>query len=86
MKSLENKESYCVSKKQINGQTEKKLWVSANSCQRDPYKMWVSDGILSDRLENAVGKGQHGAYQHFLLFPQRFKKPSSSGCLLRIVC
>ena len=32
---------------------------------------------LLDRVENAKGKGENAAYQHFLLFPQCFPKPSS---------
>ena len=34
---------------------------------------------LYDRAENFVGKGENAGYQHFLLFPQRFQKDSSSG-------
>ena len=37
-------------------------------------KMTIS---LSDRVENTVGKGENAGYQHFLLFPQCFTKPSS---------
>ena len=36
---------------------------------------------LSDRVENIVGKGENAGYQHFLLFPQSFQKPSLSGSL-----
>ena len=32
---------------------------------------------LFDRIENTVGKGENAGYQHFLLFPQCFPKPSS---------
>ena len=32
---------------------------------------------LFDRVENTVGKGENAGYQHFLLFPQCFQKPSS---------
>ena len=32
---------------------------------------------LFDRAENTVGKGENAGYQHFLLFPQCFPKPSS---------
>ena len=35
----------------------------------------------SERLENIVGKGENAGYQHFLLFPQCFQKPSLSGSL-----
>ena len=31
------------------------------------------------RVDNIVGKGDNGGYQHFLLFPQCFQKPSSTG-------
>ena len=36
---------------------------------------------LFDRVENTVGKGENAGYQHFLLFPQCFPKPSSLGSL-----
>ena len=34
-----------------------------------------------DRVENIVGKGENAGYQHFILFPQCFSKPSFSGLL-----
>ena len=37
-------------------------------------KMTIS---IFDRVENTVGKGENAGHQHFLLFPQRFPKPSS---------
>ena len=37
--------------------------------------------LLYNRVENAVGKGGNTDYQHFLLFPQCFPKPSSLGLL-----
>ena len=41
---------------------------------------------VSDWVENIVGKGQNGGYQHFLLFPQCFQKASFGGSLkIRIV-
>ena len=33
------------------------------------------------RVENFVGKGENADYQHFLLFPQCFQKPSIPGLL-----
>ena len=36
---------------------------------------------LSERVENIVEKGENAGYQHFLLFPQCFQKPSFSGSL-----
>ena len=32
---------------------------------------------LCERVENTVGKGKNAGYQHFLLFPLCFPKPSS---------
>ena len=37
--------------------------------------------FVSRRVENIVGKGENAGYQHFLLFPQCFPKPSSLGSL-----
>ena len=36
---------------------------------------------LLDRVENTVGRGENAGYQHFLLFPQYFPKPSPLGLL-----
>ena len=41
-------------------------------------KMMIS---LLDRVENSVGKGENAGYQHFLLFPQCFPKPTCLGSL-----
>ena len=41
-------------------------------------KMMIS---VFDKVENSVGKGENAGYQHFLLFPQCFPKPSSLGLL-----
>ena len=41
-------------------------------------KMTIS---LCGRLGNTVGKEENAGYQHFLLFPQCFPKPSSLGSL-----
>ena len=32
---------------------------------------------LYDTVENIVGEGENAGYQHFLLFPQFYHKPSS---------
>ena len=37
--------------------------------------------FLFDRAENTVEKGENADYQHFLLFPQCFPKPTSLGSL-----
>ena len=34
---------------------------------------------LCDRAENTVGKGENAGYQHFLLLPQCFPRPSLKG-------
>ena len=41
-------------------------------------KMTIS---LYDRVENTGGKGENAGYQHFLLSPQGFLKPSFLGWL-----
>ena len=33
------------------------------------------------KVDNIVEKGENAGYQHFLLFPQCFQKPSSSWSL-----
>ena len=38
--------------------------------------------LLQDRVGNILGKGENATHQHFLLFPQCFRKPSSSGSSL----
>ena len=40
----------------------------------DVVKMMIS---LLDSVENTLGKRENAGYQHFLLFPQCFPKPSS---------
>ena len=37
--------------------------------------------LVLGRVENIVGKGENAGYQHFLLFPQCFQKPSHSVSL-----
>ena len=44
-------------------------------------KMTIVTISLCDRVENTVGKEENVDYQHFLLFPQCFPKPSSLGSL-----
>ena len=36
---------------------------------------------VCNRVENIVGKGENAGYQHFLLFPQCFRKSTISGSL-----
>ena len=44
----------------------------------DVVKIKIS---LLDSVENTLGKGENAGYQHFLLFLQRFPKPSFFGSL-----
>ena len=37
-------------------------------------------------VESIAGKGENAGYQHFLLFPQCFQKPSVSGSLKLGLC
>ena len=41
----------------------------------------IANMVISffDRVENTVEKEENAVYQHFLLFPQCFLKPSSLG-------
>ena len=41
--------------------------------------------FLSDTAENSVRKGENAGYQHFLLFPQCFPKPSLKPLKVGIV-
>ena len=43
-------------------------------------KAFGDDQLNVDRAENTV-KGENAGFQHFLLFPQCFPKPSSLGSL-----
>ena len=42
--------------------------------------------IVSGRIENILGEGENAGYQHFLLFPQCFQKPSSVGLFKDGLC
>ena len=56
-----------------------KFWTGPNSKQLQTTKLDVAKMTISlfDREENTVGKGENAGYQHFLLFPHCFPKPSS---------
>ena len=45
--------------------------------------MNLTENLKSDlwRVENIVGKGENTSYQHFVLFPQCFKKAPLLGLL-----
>ena len=40
----------------------------------DNFEVDENSGKFSERVENAVGKGEIARYEQFLLFPQRFQK------------
>ena len=78
--------------KENNGKTHKcsSTWKEFNSLTNDKIldmnelKAFADDKLNVDkmtislygRVENTVGKGGNAGYQHFLLFPQCFPKPS----------
>ena len=52
-------------------------WSNLKAFADDKIDVVKMTSSLHDRVENAVGKGENAGYQHFLLFPQCFPKPSS---------
>ena len=42
--------------------------------------------LFFERVENIVGKGENAGYQHFLLFPQRFRNASFSAFIKTMDC
>ena len=47
-----------------------------NALVDDNFNLGPRKEFVSDRLENIAGKGENAGYQHFLLFPLCFQKPS----------
>ena len=64
---------YCNSLPNVNMLDLSKLKAFADD-KLKIIKMMIS---LFDRVENTLGKGETASYQHSLLFPQCFPKPSS---------
>ena len=54
-------------------------WSKLKASADDKIIVIQKSKILLGRLENIVEKAENAGYQHFLLFPQCFQKPSSSG-------
>ena len=58
-----------------------------NSLPNDKISDWSKINVtekvkfLLERVENSVGKGENAGYQHFLLFPQCFRKDFYTGSL-----
>ena len=49
------------------------------ACANDKINVTQVMKFVTYRIENIVGKGEYAGYQHFLLFPQCFQKPSNPG-------
>ena len=74
--------------KRLNTLPNDKILGMTKSKEFADNKLKVAGMMISllDWVENTVGKGEVAGYQHFLLFPQCFLKPSSLGLLkVRIV-
>ena len=54
-------------------------WSKLKALADDKLKVAKMMIVLFNRAEYTVGKGENAGYQHFLLFPQCFPKPSSLG-------
>ena len=48
-------------------------------CADDKINVSQEIKFVVYKIQNIVGKGENAGYQHFLLFPQCFKKASSTG-------
>ena len=69
--------------KEDNPLPKDKIWDVTKSKAFADDKLNVDEMTISlfDREENSVGKGENAGYQHFLLFPRCFSKPTSLGSL-----
>ena len=56
-------------------------WSKLKAFADDKMNRIKKSRLVSGRVENIVGKGENAGYQHFLLFPQCFQKPSHLGSL-----
>ena len=54
-------------------------WTKMKAFADDNINVIKNLKLLRGRVENILGKGENTGYQHFLLFPKCFQKPSSSG-------
>ena len=61
-------------------------WSKLKAFADDKIKVAEMRSSLSDRKENLLGKKENSGFQHFLLFPQCFQKPSFQGCLQSGLC
>ena len=51
-------------------------WFELKASADNNLKVVKMMNYVLDRVENIVEKGENAGYQHFLLFPQCFQKPS----------
>ena len=72
-----------IEKKLLNSLPNNKILDETKLSAHADDKLNVAKMMISlfDGVENTVGKGENAGYQHFLLFPQCFPKPSSLGLL-----
>ena len=67
----------------INSLPNKKIldWSKLKAFADDKINLNEISKIVLGRVENIVGKGENAGYQHFLLFPQYFRKVSFQGSI-----
>ena len=73
--------SHALYKMSLNGLLNDKFWMKLKAFADGTFNLVRMLISLLDRVANTVGKGENAGYQHFLLFPQCFPKPSSLGSL-----
>ena len=56
-------------------------WFKLNAHADNKKNVTQKMKFISERVENIWEKGENAGYQHFLLFPKCFQKPSFSGSL-----
>ena len=56
-------------------------WAKLKAFADDNLIIFKTIKFKLKRVQNIVGKGENAGYQHFLLFPRCFYRPSSSGSL-----
>ena len=51
-------------------------WTKLKTFADDKMNLNEKLKLVFGKVENVVGKGENAGYHNFLLFPQRFQKPS----------
>ena len=71
----------------INSLPNDRIFVWSNFKAFADHKINVNEKFKFGlgKVENIAGKGENAGYQHFLLFPQCFQKPSvkSRDCVVK---